>query len=65
MWILNQNKKSVMGFSGGEILLRNKYISVWNDHIATYNTPERAAEVFEELLTSLANGDNLFRMPEK
>jgi hypothetical protein len=26
---------------------------------------ERAAEVFEELLISLAKGDNLFRMPEK
>jgi hypothetical protein len=33
--------------------------------IAIYDYPERAAEVFEELLISLAKGDNLFRMPEK
>jgi len=33
--------------------------------MAIYDYPERAAEVFEELLISLAKGDNLFRMPEK
>jgi hypothetical protein len=33
--------------------------------VAIYDTPERAAEVFEELLISLAKGDQLFRMPEK
>jgi|GEM_PF-7121011 len=33
--------------------------------IAIYDDSARAAEVFEELLTSLANGDQLFRMPEK
>ena len=65
MWIVYQNKKSVIGFSGGEILLKNKSISIWDDNIAIYATPERASEVFEELLISLAKGDNLFRMPER
>ena len=35
-----------------------------NVYLGVYDQ-ERAAEVFEELLVSLANGDNLFRMPEK
>jgi hypothetical protein len=65
MWIVYQNKKSVLGFSSGEILLKNKSIRIWDDKIAIYDTPERTAEVFEELLTSLAKGDQMFRMPEK
>ena len=33
-------------------------------YLGVYDS-KRATEVFEELLISLAKGDNLFRMPEK
>ena len=70
MWILDQTKYEVVNV--------NNYDSIVNlrgpirvisgssiENLGSYDQEERAAQVFEELLTSLANGDNLFRMPEK
>ena len=73
MWILAQDKKTIVNLD------RCEYIGIYdytitvieagtpNDQVFTLGEydPERTAEVFEELLTSLSNGDNLFRMPEK
>lgn len=71
MWILDQTKKevenvknydSIVNLQGRIRAIRSNGNSFVN--LGVYDS-ERATEVFEELLTSLANGDNLFRMPEK
>lgn len=73
MWILAKDKNTVVNLN------RCEYIGIYNytrssieagasnDQVFTLGEydQERAAEVFEELLTSLAKGDQLFRMPEK
>ena len=69
MWILDQTKSEVVNV--------NNYDSIVNlrgpirviressyENLGSYDQ-ERAAQVFEEILTSLAKGDQLFRMPEK
>jgi hypothetical protein len=69
MWILDQTKHEVANVKNYDsIVNRQGPIRVIRGssfvHLGVYDQ-ERAAEVFEELLTSLANGDNLFRMPER
>ena len=69
MWILDQIKKEVTNVKNYDAIVNLQGCirvirSNGNVHLGVYD-PERATEVFEELLTSLANGDNLFRMPEK
>ncbi len=73
MWILAQDKKTIVNSD------RCEYIGIYNytrsaieagtsnDQVFTLGEyePERAAQVFDELLVSLAKGDQLFRMPEK
>ena len=73
MWILAKDKKTVVNLD------RCEYIGIYNytrssieagtsnDQVFTLGEydPERAAEVFEELLISLAQRRYLFRMPEK
>jgi hypothetical protein len=73
MWILAQDKKTIVNLD------RCEYIGIYNytrssieagtsnDQVFTLGEydQERAAQVFDELLTSLAKGDQLFRMPEK
>jgi hypothetical protein len=70
MWILDQTKHEVVNVNNYDSIVNLqgpiRVISSNGDYvnIGSYDQ-ERAAEVFEEILTSLANGDNLFRMPEK
>ncbi|HQM01161.1 MAG TPA: hypothetical protein PLH98_11495 [Ruminococcus flavefaciens] len=69
MWILDQTKKKVVNIKNYDSIANLQGCirvirSNGNVHLGVYDQ-ERAAEVFEELLISLANGDNLFRMPEK
>ena len=68
MWILDQTKKKVVNIKNYDSIVNLQEImairSNGNVHLGVYD-PERAAEVFEEILTSLAKGDQLFRMPEK
>ena len=71
MWILDQTKHevanvknydSIVNLQGRIRVIRSNGNSFV--HLGVYDQ-ERAAEVFGELLVSLANGDNLFRMPER
>ena len=71
MWILDQTKyevvniknyDSILNLQGRIRAIRSNGNSFVN--LGVYD-PVRAAQVFDELLTSLAKGDNLFRMPEK
>ena len=79
MWILTQDKESVINLDRCEYIILDD--ECYNEHyigtlfkaftpdrnylaFGSYNE-KRAAEVFEELVVSLRNGDNLFRMPEK
>jgi len=71
MWILDQTKNEVANIKNYDSIANlqgriRAFRSNGNSfaYLGVYDQ-ERAAQVFEELLTSLANGDNLFRMPEK
>jgi len=69
MWILDQTKNEVVNVKNYDsIVNRQGPIRVIRGssfvNLGSYDQ-ERAAEVFEELITSLLYGDNLFRMPEK
>jgi len=69
MWILDQTKHEVANVKNYDSIVNLQGCirvirSNGNVHLGVYD-PERAAEVFEEILTSLAKGDQLFRMPEK
>jgi len=69
MWILDQTKNEVVNVKNYDsIVNRQGPIHVIRGssfvNLGSYDQ-ERAAEVFEELITSLLYGDNLFRMPEK
>jgi hypothetical protein len=71
MWILDQTKNEVVNIKNYDSIVNlqgrirvirsngNSFV-----HLGVYDQ-ERAAQVFEEILTSLAKGDQLFRMPEK
>ena len=71
MWILDQTKYEVVNVNNCDYIVNLqgpiRVISSNGDYvnIGSYDQEERAAEVFEELLISLAKGDTLFRMPEK
>ena len=71
MWILDQTKHEVVNANNYDSIVNLKWRirAISSNGNSTVNLgvydQERAAQVFEELLTSLANGDNLFRMPEK
>ena len=69
MWILDQTKKEVENIKNYDSIVNLQGCirvirSNGNVHLGVYDS-KRAAEVFEELLISLAKGDTLFRMPEK
>jgi hypothetical protein len=71
MWILDQTKHEVANVKNYDSIANllgriRGFRSNGNSfvYLGVYDQ-ERAAEVFEELLISLAKGDNLFRMPEK
>ncbi len=71
MWILDQTKHEVVNVKNYDSIVnlqgRIRAISSSGNSsvdLGVYDQ-ERAAEVFAELLTSLAKGDQLFRMPEK
>lgn len=69
MWILDQTKNEVVNVNNYDFIvnLRGPIRVISGSSIENLGSydQERAAQVFEELLTSLANGDNLFRMPER
>ena len=72
MWILDQTKKKVVNIKNYDSIvnlqeimaIRSNGNSIVNVNLGVYDS-KRAAQVFEEILTSLAKGDQLFRMPEK
>lgn len=71
MWILDQTKKEVENIKNYDSIVNLQgFIRMFRSngnsfvYLGVYDS-KRATEVFEELLISLANGDNLFRMPEK
>ena len=69
MWILDQTKKEVVNIKNYDSIVNLQGpIRVIRGssfvNLGSYDQ-ERAAQVFEEILTSLAKGDQLFRMPER
>ena len=71
MWILDQTKKEVVNIKNYDSIvnLQGRIRAIRSNGNSFVNfgmyDPGRATQVFEELLVSLANGDQLFRMPEK
>ena len=69
MWILDQTKHEVANIKNYDSIvnLQGRIRMIRGSsfvNLGVYDQ-ERAAQVFDELLTSLAKGDQLFRMPEK
>ena len=69
MWILDQTKNEVVNIKNYDSIvnLQGRIRVIRGSsfvNLGVYDS-NRAAQVFEELLTSLANGDQLFRMPGK
>ena len=71
MWILDQTKLEVVNVNNCDSIvnLQGRIRAIRSNgnsfvNLGVYDS-KRAAQVFEELLTSLAKGDQLFRMPER
>jgi hypothetical protein len=71
MWILDHTKKEVVNIKNYDSIvnLQGRIRAIRSNgnsfvNLGVYDQ-ERAAEVFAELIVSIRDGDQLFRMPEK